>query len=113
MSFLLLVLGVDCFLMAFAPKERSGLVLVLFSLGRFASAAASSLCWLYTAELYPTNLRSQAVGTCSLISRYGFTCAHILSKVCLILFVESVTFLAASGHATAISLQNATYNRIV
>ena len=70
MSFLLLVLGVDCFLMAFAPKERSGLVLVLFSLGRFASAAASSLCWLYTAELYPTNLRSQAVGTCSLVSRY-------------------------------------------
>ena len=73
MSFLLLVLGVDCFLMAFAPKERSGLVLVLFSLGRFASAASSSLCWLYTAELYPTNLRSQAVGTCSLVSRYVHT----------------------------------------
>ena len=70
MSFLLLVLGIDCFLMAFVPKEQSRLVLVLFSLGRFASAATSSLCWLYTAELYPTNLRCQAVGTCSLVSRY-------------------------------------------
>ena len=71
MSFLLLVLGLDCFLMAFVPKEQSRLVLVLFSVGRFASAATSSLCWLYTAELYPTNLRSQAVGTCSLVSRYN------------------------------------------
>ena len=70
MSSLLLFLGIDCFLMAFVPKEQSRLVLVLFSLGRFASAATSSLCWLYTAELYPTNLRSQAVGTCSLVSRY-------------------------------------------
>ena len=71
MSFLLLVLAADCLAMAFVPKEQAGLVLALFSVGRFASAATSSLCWLYTAELYPTNLRSQAVGTCSLISRYA------------------------------------------
>ena len=79
MSFLLLVLGIDCLLMAFVPKEQSRLVLVLFSVGRFASAATSSLCWLYTAELYPTNLRSQAVGTCSLVSRFYYYC-NILSK---------------------------------
>ena len=31
--------------------------------------AAFLLVWLITAELYPTNLRSQAVGTCSTVAR--------------------------------------------
>ena len=27
------------------------------------------MVWLYTSELYPTNLRTQAIGTCSMIAR--------------------------------------------
>ena len=38
-------------------------------MGKCASGAAFLLVWLITAELYPTNLRSQAVGTCSTVAR--------------------------------------------
>ena len=38
-------------------------------MGKCASGAAFLLVWLITAELYPTNLRSQAVGTCSTLAR--------------------------------------------
>jgi OCT family organic cation transporter-like MFS transporter 4/5 len=45
------------------------LILVFFLIGKCASGAAFELIWVITAELYPTNLRSQAIGVCSTISR--------------------------------------------
>ena len=36
------------------------------------------LVWLVTTELYPTNLRSQALGTCSTIARvFGIVCPFV------------------------------------
>ena len=55
--------------MAFTPKSQSAIILVLFLLGKFSSSSAMNVVWLYTAELYPTNMRVQAVGTCSLVAR--------------------------------------------
>ena len=43
--------------------------LLIYLIGKFVSAACASLIWLYTAELYPTNLRSQALGICSMMGR--------------------------------------------
>ena len=40
-----------------------------YNLGKFSSSCSMNIVWLYTAELYPTNLRVQSVATCSLISR--------------------------------------------
>jgi hypothetical protein len=42
------------------------------------------MVWLYTNELYPTNLRTQAIGTCSMIARlFGLSAPFIgvLAKV--------------------------------
>ncbi len=65
----LALLSCCCYAMAAAPKGSPGLVLALFLVGKFSSSAAINVIWLYTGELYPTNLRAQAVAGCSLVSR--------------------------------------------
>jgi OCT family organic cation transporter-like MFS transporter 4/5 len=44
-------------------------VLVFYLIGKCSSGAAFLLVWVITAELFPTNLRSQAVGLCSTVAR--------------------------------------------
>ena len=39
--------------------------------GKFGAAASFSIVYLYTAELYPTVVRSTAVGLCSMMARIG------------------------------------------
>jgi hypothetical protein len=39
--------------------------------GKFGAASAFSIVYLYTAELYPTVVRSTAVGLCSMMARIG------------------------------------------
>eukprot|EP00096_Caligus_rogercresseyi_P007289 TRINITY_DN25112_c0_g1_i1.p1 TRINITY_DN25112_c0_g1~~TRINITY_DN25112_c0_g1_i1.p1 ORF type:complete len:424 (+),score=71.20 TRINITY_DN25112_c0_g1_i1:132-1274(+) len=59
-------------------KSLSTLVLIVFLVGKAAAGAAFEIAWLLPMELYPTNLRSQAVGTCSTISRlFGMTTSFI------------------------------------
>ena len=55
-------------------------VLVFFLIGQCASGACFVLVFVITAELYPTNLRSQAVGFCSSVSRiFGLVSPFIAS----------------------------------
>ena len=53
---------------ASSSSSSSGAVLALFLLGKFSSSAAVNVAWLYTGELYPTNLRAQAIACCSLVT---------------------------------------------
>lgn len=62
-------LGCCCLVMAFVDKDKPDLVLAVYLLGKFFASCTTNTNWLYTAELYPTNLRSQALGTCSMVSR--------------------------------------------
>ena len=39
--------------------------------GKFGSAACFAIVFVYTAEMFPTVVRNQAVGTCSLVARIG------------------------------------------
>ena len=63
------ILGFCCLVLAFLPKSNNSAILVFYLIGKCAGGAGFLLIWLMTAELYPTNLRSQAVGTLSMISR--------------------------------------------
>ena len=65
----LLALGGICLTMAAIPKEPYILVLLIYLAGKFLAVCAASTCWLFTSEVYPTNLRSQSLGTCSMVSR--------------------------------------------
>ena len=40
-------------------------------IGRFGIAASFNMIFLYTTELFPTIVRSAALGTCSLVARLG------------------------------------------
>lgn len=39
--------------------------------GKFGASAAFSIVYLYTAELFPTAIRSTATGLCSMMARIG------------------------------------------
>ena len=39
--------------------------------GKFGATASFSVVYVYTVELFPTAIRNQAVGTCSLVARIG------------------------------------------
>ena len=39
--------------------------------GKFGASACFAIVFVYTAEMYPTPIRNQAVGICSLVGRIG------------------------------------------
>ncbi|KAJ8355687.1 hypothetical protein SKAU_G00184810 [Synaphobranchus kaupii] len=67
----LLLAGVACMLIIVIPKDFDVLVIVLSMFGKFAVAIAFGLIYLYTCELYPTIIRSLAVGSGSMMCRVG------------------------------------------
>ncbi|KAJ8275239.1 hypothetical protein COCON_G00098640 [Conger conger] len=67
----LILAGVVCMLIIVVPKDMELLVVVLSMTGKFAVAIAFGLIYLYSCELYPTIIRSLAVGTGSMMCRVG------------------------------------------
>ena len=62
------VVAVCCLALAFTPKERTTLVLVIFLVGNLCCACTFNLCWFITPDFYPTNLRAQGCTELSIIS---------------------------------------------
>ena len=52
--------------------------LVLSLVGKFGASISFFIVYLYTAELFPTTVRNQAVGICSLVARIGGITALLL-----------------------------------
>ena len=65
----LIFVGSCCVVLAILPKSYNYGITFFYLFGKCFSGTGFLLVWLVTAELYPTNLRSQAVGTCSTVSR--------------------------------------------
>ena len=65
--FSLLFTSLSCFGAAFAHIEALKTTFAL--LGKLFSASCFSLVYIVTAELYPTRVRTTAIGTCSLMAR--------------------------------------------
>jgi len=63
------ILGTCCVILAFLPKSYKTCIIVFYLVGKCFSDASFLIVWLVTAEMYPTNLRNQAVGACSTVSR--------------------------------------------
>ena len=57
-QFFLGLLGLACCCMAFIPRnDHPVAVLVLFLIGKASATIGVNSAWMYTTELYPTNLR--------------------------------------------------------
>ena len=54
-----------------AFMEDGTLKTSLALIGKFGASAAFGTVCLYTAELYPTQIRSTAIGMCSMMARIG------------------------------------------
>ncbi|XP_071374982.1 solute carrier family 22 member 16 [Centroberyx affinis] len=67
----LLLAGIACILIIVVPADIEILAIVLSMTGKFAIAIAFGLIYLYTCELYPTIIRSLAVGSGSMMCRVG------------------------------------------
>ncbi|XP_068433360.1 solute carrier family 22 member 16 [Clinocottus analis] len=67
----LLLAGVTCMLIIVVPADIDALAVALAMTGKFAIAIAFGLIYLYTCELYPTIIRSLAVGSGSMMCRVG------------------------------------------
>ena len=72
--------------------SRVLLTLILF-LGRGVIAGLFQAAYVYTPEVYPTNLRSIGVGGCSSLARLGAMCTP---------YVAQVLFQASKGQAVAV-----------
>ena len=70
-------------------EGNAQLKLVLFLSGKLAITAAFHLIWMYTAELYPTTLRSQMIGTSSMVARLGSICSPYVNDI-LVSFLNSI-----------------------
>ena len=63
--------GVVCIAAGLSPTNIPYLVPVLSCVGKLLTSAAFSLIYLYTAEMFPTEVRTKALGTCSMVARLG------------------------------------------
>merc|ERR1711892_909646 len=72
-SFSLLLTGASCILVGSLDKEGdlADLRRYLALAGKFFASGTFAIVYMYTAELYPTLIRSTAVGSCSLMARIG------------------------------------------
>ncbi|XP_070490620.1 synaptic vesicle 2-related protein [Chironomus tepperi] len=86
------LLYAGCVLLITITTERVLLTLILF-LGRGVIAGLFQAAYVYTPEVYPTNLRSVGVGGCSSLARLGAMCTP---------YVAQVLFQASVGQAVAV-----------
>ncbi|KAH8293805.1 hypothetical protein KR054_004772 [Drosophila jambulina] len=69
--FLFLWTGVSLLLVLAVPAGSTTWIVAFAMLGRFGISATYSVVTLYTAELYPTEIRNSALGTCSTFAHVG------------------------------------------
>jgi len=69
--FLFLWTGVSLLLVLSVPAGSTTWIVAFAMLGRFGISATYSVVTLYTAELYPTEIRNSALGTCSTFAHVG------------------------------------------
>ncbi|KAM4544124.1 solute carrier family 22 member 13-like [Fundulus diaphanus] len=61
--------GVSCLVATAVPKDLPVVVTVIAMTGKFAATAAFSTAYVYTAELYPTDIRNSGMGVNSMCAR--------------------------------------------
>ena len=67
--FSLLIPGVSCAAAAWLEK---GVIFTIFVLiGKFCASGAFSIAYIFTAELFPTSIRTTMIGACSTMARIG------------------------------------------
>ncbi|KAM3929224.1 solute carrier family 22 member 13-like [Leptodactylus fuscus] len=78
-SLCLLLGGIVCLVITAIPKTLPVVITVLAVIGKFAIAASFSICYIYAAELFPTVIRQNGVGLCSMTARVAGIISPLIS----------------------------------
>lgn len=57
------------------PKDQTMMVLILFMIGKSSITFALNVVYCFTAEMWPTNLRTVIMNSCSMIGKIGAVAA--------------------------------------
>ncbi|KAL1374901.1 hypothetical protein pipiens_000730, partial [Culex pipiens pipiens] len=67
----MLLCGLFCFLSEFVPAENHWTNLGMFLVSKLAITMSFCTLYIYTAEIFPTNLRQSLMAICSMFGRFG------------------------------------------
>ncbi|KAJ9576876.1 hypothetical protein L9F63_006547, partial [Diploptera punctata] len=67
----LILSGISCMAFAFLPTDMNIVQLILFLMGKFGITISFAVVFVFTAELFPTELRHSMLATCSMLGRIG------------------------------------------
>lgn len=73
-------------LASWTPPENSTVILLLFMLGKCSITLAFNSLYVFTAEQWPTNVRTTIINSCSMIGRIGSMVAPSMVMVCIVDF---------------------------
>lgn len=69
--------AVSIIITPFIPEEHSTIVLILFVVGKGSVTIAFEVLYIFTAEQWPTNLRTTIMNSCSMMGRIGLMVAPL------------------------------------
>lgn len=67
----MLLCGAACLASEFIPVQHPVLRLIMFLIGKCSITVSFTVLYVFTTEMYPTNLRNSLVCACSMIGRIG------------------------------------------
>lgn len=91
------------------PEQHSAVVLIFFIVGKAAITLAFALVYVVTSEMWPTNLRTSIMNTCSMIGRVGSMISPL--TVFLVRFSSSANDWWHSHHFSCTSFRVLDYCR--
>lgn len=73
----LIIAGISSIIIPWIPADQSIYTLLLFMVGKASTSFAFNILYIFTAELWPTNLRTTIMNLCSMTGRLGATFAPL------------------------------------
>lgn len=95
MSLMLFITAISTLITAWIPQDKGVLVLISFMIGKAAITCAINSVYVFTAEQWPTNIRTTVLNSCSMIGRIGamispLTAILVSEVFCRVFFNEKL-----------------------
>lgn len=84
--------GIASMIAPWIPKDQSIYVLLLFMVGKAAITFAFNVLYIFSAELWPTNLRTTIMNSCSMTGRVGAMVAPLTTLLVSQTLLDFVLF---------------------
>ena len=70
-SIFMLIAGLSLTITIFVPQNMTNIIITLSMIGKLAITISYGVIYIYTTELFPTEIRNAGVGSSSLCARIG------------------------------------------